>query len=68
MLDAGILAGGVQGLKQEASELITKHKLDDTFYIIDLANVVRLYKVRCPGSKAAEQDDSNWLLWEQQLC
>ena len=41
-----VSAGGVKGLKHEASELITKNKLDDTFYIVDLANVVRLYKVR----------------------
>jgi hypothetical protein len=28
-----------------ASQLITQHQLDDTFYVVDLANVVRLFKV-----------------------
>lgn len=40
-------AGGPEGIKAMASKMITQHQLDDTFYIVDLANVVRLYKVWC---------------------
>lgn len=42
---ARLLAGGVEGIKATASQLIAAHELDDTFYVMDLANVVRLYKV-----------------------
>jgi hypothetical protein len=38
-------AGGPEGVKSVASQLITQHQLDDTFYVVDLANVVRLFKV-----------------------
>jgi hypothetical protein len=38
-------AGGPEGVKGVASQLITQHQLDDTFYVVDLANVVRLFKV-----------------------
>ncbi|KAF6266515.1 hypothetical protein COO60DRAFT_1897 [Scenedesmus sp. NREL 46B-D3] len=37
--------GGPEGVKGVASQLITQHQLDDTFYVVDLANVVRLFKV-----------------------
>lgn len=37
--------GGPDGVKGVASRLIEQHQLDDTFYIVDLANVVRLFKV-----------------------
>jgi ornithine decarboxylase len=39
------LAGGPDGVKSVATKLIEQHQLDDTFYIVDLANVVRLFKV-----------------------
>jgi hypothetical protein len=35
-------------VKGVASKLIEQHQLDDTFYIVDLANVVRLFKVGAP--------------------
>lgn len=38
-------AGGPDGVKGFATKLIEQHQLDDTFYIVDLANVVRLFKV-----------------------
>jgi ornithine decarboxylase len=38
-------SGGPDGVKGVASKLIEQHQLDDTFYIVDLANVVRLFKV-----------------------
>lgn len=41
----GADAGGPEGVKGVASQLITQHQLDDTFYVVDLANVVRLFKV-----------------------
>jgi len=31
--------------------LVEQHQLDDTFYIVDLANVVRLFKVRAPAKR-----------------
>lgn len=37
--------GGVKGMTDKACREIIKRRLDDTFYIIDLANVLRLYKV-----------------------
>lgn len=42
---ACIGAGGPDGVKGVATKLIEQHQLDDTFYIVDLANVVRLFKV-----------------------
>lgn len=40
-----LLSGGPDGVKSVATKLIEQHQLDDTFYIVDLANVVRLFKV-----------------------
>eukprot|EP00798_Chlamydomonas_sp_ICE-L_P029191 gene29191-31091_t len=36
--------GGVNSIQKEASKLIEKHDLDDTFYLIDLGNVLRMFK------------------------
>lgn len=33
------------GMKQEAIKHILRHKPDDTFYVVDLANVQRMFKV-----------------------
>lgn len=41
--------GGREGVKALASKLISQHQLDDTFYVMDLANVVRLYKSYIPA-------------------
>lgn len=40
----------MEGIKATASQLIAAHELDDTFYVLDLANVVRLYKVGGGGA------------------
>jgi hypothetical protein len=37
--------GGVKSLAAEASRYIREKKLDDTFLLIDLGNVTRLFKV-----------------------
>ncbi|EFJ40311.1 hypothetical protein VOLCADRAFT_84542 [Volvox carteri f. nagariensis] len=39
-----IKSGGPMGMKQEAIKHIVKHKPDDTFYVVDLANVQRMFK------------------------
>eukprot|EP00877_Chromochloris_zofingiensis_P000163 jgi/Chrzof1/10147/Cz04g30190.t1 len=39
-----INSGGPEGIKAEAAKYIVQHSLDDTFYVIDLANVVRMHK------------------------
>lgn len=46
-------AGGPDGVKGVASKLVEQHQLDDTFYIVDLANVVRLFKVCAPARSCA---------------
>ncbi|WIA09197.1 hypothetical protein OEZ85_008607 [Tetradesmus obliquus] len=43
--------GGPEGVKGVASQLITQHQLDDTFYVVDLANVVRLFKNNQPSAR-----------------
>lgn len=44
-----IFTGGVMGVHAEASKLIVEHGLDDeTFYVVDLGNVLRMYKVMPP--------------------
>jgi len=40
-----ISSGGPLGMQTEACKHITNLGLDDTFYIIDLGNVQRMYKV-----------------------
>ncbi|GIL96863.1 hypothetical protein Vretimale_2607 [Volvox reticuliferus] len=39
-----IKSGGPVGMKQEAVKHILRHKPDDTFYLVDLANVQRMFK------------------------
>ncbi|GLC37285.1 Mitochondrial 2-oxoadipate and 2-oxoglutarate transporter [Pleodorina starrii] len=39
-----IKSGGPMGMKQEAIKHIVRHKPDDTFYVVDLANVQRMFK------------------------
>jgi hypothetical protein len=39
-------SGGPQGMLQKACKEISAHGLDDTFYLVDLANVLRMYKVK----------------------
>mmetsp|Transcript_7867 Transcript_7867/g.15330 ORF Transcript_7867/g.15330 Transcript_7867/m.15330 type:complete len:478 (-) Transcript_7867:682-2115(-) len=39
-----IASGGPMSIKALANTFITKHKLEDNFYIVDLGNVERLYK------------------------
>jgi len=39
--------GGPAGIHALASKYISEHKLDDTFYIVDLGNVLRMFKARC---------------------
>ncbi|GLI59190.1 hypothetical protein VaNZ11_001024 [Volvox africanus] len=39
-----IKSGGPAGMKQEAVKHILRHKPDDTFYVVDLANVQRMFK------------------------
>lgn len=39
-----VRSGGLQGMIDKASKEIVRHQLDDTFYVIDLANVLRMYK------------------------
>ncbi|KAG2440307.1 hypothetical protein HXX76_004416 [Chlamydomonas incerta] len=39
-----IKSGGPTGMKQEAIKHIVRHKPDDTFYVVDLANVQRMFK------------------------
>ena len=41
----GIPYGGPLGVQALASQLIQQDNLEDTFYIIDLGNVLRMYKV-----------------------
>lgn len=41
-------AGGLLGMHAKAAELIAQRKLDDTFYIVDLGNVLRMLKVNIP--------------------
>lgn len=36
------------GVHAEASKLIVEHVLDETFYVVDLGNVLRMYKVMPP--------------------
>lgn len=36
--------GGPEGIREFTSELIRQHKLDDSLYVYDLANVVRMYR------------------------
>lgn len=36
--------GGPAAIYAEASKRIAKHRLEDTFYIVDLGNVLRMYK------------------------
>jgi len=40
-----IKSGGPQGVIEKACREISTHSLDDTFYIVDLGNVLRMYKV-----------------------
>lgn len=42
-------AGGPQGMIEKATREIVRHGLDDTFYMVDLANVLRMFKVN-PGN------------------
>jgi hypothetical protein len=51
---AHIPYGGREGIKTVASGLISEHRLDDTFYVMDLANVVRLYKVGGGGRRLVD--------------
>jgi hypothetical protein len=44
-------------VKGVATKLVEQHQLDDTFYIVDLANVVRLFKVGAPVSPGAGRGD-----------
>lgn len=37
-------SGGQEGVTQFATDVLTRHKLDDTFYVYDLGNVVRMFK------------------------
>lgn len=37
-------SGGAIGIKTKACELIRQNKLDDTFYVVDLGNTLRMYK------------------------
>ncbi len=43
-------------LAEEAAQMIIEHKLDDTFYMIDLGNVTRMYKVCDPAAAASRGD------------
>lgn len=45
--------GGPRGIEQKASKEIARHQFDDTFYIVDLGNTTRLFKVGLLSSKAA---------------
>lgn len=36
------------GVHAEASKLIVEHGVDETFYVVDLGNVLRMYKVMPP--------------------
>ena len=45
------LTGGPLGMQTEACKHIENLALDDTFYIIDLGNVQRMYKVNILGNK-----------------
>ncbi len=38
---------------RKALKEIVRHNLDDTFYVVDLANVLRMYKVSTTSSLAA---------------
>ena len=38
--------GGPAGVQVEALKWIEQHELEDTFYIVDLGNVQRMYKVQ----------------------
>ena len=38
-------SGGPRALEQKARKEIARHQLEDTFYMVDLGNVTRLYKV-----------------------
>jgi hypothetical protein len=38
-------AGGAKGIQTEALQYITENRADDTFYVVDLANVLRMFKV-----------------------
>lgn len=42
---AALAAGGPRGIEQKACKEIARRNLDDTFYVVDLGNVTRLYKV-----------------------
>ncbi len=39
------LAGGPQGIQAEACRHIAAEQMDNTFYIVDLGNVTRMFKV-----------------------
>ena len=38
-------AGGALGIQAEACKQIVHRRLEDTFYVVDLGNVLRMYKV-----------------------
>jgi ornithine decarboxylase len=39
-----VKSGGVKGMTEEGLKSITGHELDDTFYVVDLGNTLRLLK------------------------
>lgn len=41
-----MLTGGPAGIRAEALKYISERNMDDTFYVVDLANVLRMHKVR----------------------
>lgn len=43
-----IKSGGPAGMQAEAVKHITQHQMEDTFYMVDLGNVTRMFKVRAP--------------------
>jgi hypothetical protein len=40
-----LASGGIAGITAKATKEIASRNLDDTFYVVDLANVLRMYKV-----------------------